>query len=44
MPLLKGKKNIGNNIRELIAHGHPQKQSVAIALHVARKRRKKLKS
>lgn len=37
MPLLKGKKNIGRNIRELKATGRPQKQSVAIALDVARR-------
>lgn len=37
MPLLEGKKNIGKNIRELKESGRPHKQSVAIALDVARK-------
>lgn len=37
MPLLKGKKNIGKNIKTEIAHGKPQKQAVAIALDVARR-------
>ena len=37
MPLLKGKKNIGRNIRELKKSGRSQKQAVAIALNVARK-------
>lgn len=37
MPLLKGKGNIGRNIRELRATGRPQKQAVAIALDVSRK-------
>jgi len=36
MPLLGGKKNVGKNIRELMAAGHPKKQSIAIALDVAR--------
>ena len=36
MPLLKGKKNIGRNIKEE-EKTHPHKQSVAIALNVARK-------
>lgn len=35
MPLKKGKKNIGKNIKELEAHGHSRKQSIAIALNVA---------
>ena len=36
MPLLKGKRNIGANIRELVADGKwPQKQAVAIALRTA---------
>lgn len=35
MPLLKGKKNVGKNIKELEASGHPQKQSIAIALKEA---------
>lgn len=37
MPLLKGKKNIGHNIKEEEAAGKPRKQSIAIALNVARK-------
>ena len=37
MPLLKGKKNIGKNIKELKSSGRPQKQAVAIALDVARR-------
>lgn len=36
MPLLKGKKNIGRNIKEE-EKTHPHKQAVAIALNVARK-------
>jgi len=36
MPLLKGKKNIGKNIKTEIAHGKPRKQAIAIALSVAR--------
>ncbi len=37
MPLLKGKKNIGHNIKAEEAAGKSKKQSVAIALNVARK-------
>ena len=37
MPLLPGKKNIEKNIKTEMAHGKPQKQSVAIALDVARR-------
>ena len=33
--LLKGKKNIGHNIKEE-EKNHPKKQAVAIALHVAK--------
>ena len=40
MPLKKGVKNIGANIRELMATGRSQKQSVAIALRVAGKSKK----
>lgn len=36
MPLLKGKKNIGKNIKEE-EKTHPKKQAIAIALSVARK-------
>jgi hypothetical protein len=37
MPLLKGKKNIGHNIEVEEKSGKDHKQSVAIALNVARK-------
>ncbi len=37
MPLLKGKKNIGNNIKTEEKAGKGKKQSIAIALNVARK-------
>ena len=37
MPLLKGKKNIGRNIKTEIAAGKPRKQAIAIALDVARR-------
>lgn len=37
MPLLKGKENIGKNIKTEIAHGKPRKQAIAIALETARK-------
>jgi len=36
-PLLKGKKNIGRNIKTEMAHGKTQKQAVAIALSEAEK-------
>jgi hypothetical protein len=36
MPLLKGKKNIGHNIAEEEKAGKSKKQSIAIALNVAR--------
>lgn len=36
MPLKKGKKAVGDNIKELMVAGHPQDQSVAIALKTAR--------
>jgi hypothetical protein len=41
MPLFKGKKNIGKNIKTEIAHGKPRKQAIAIALNVAGKSKKK---
>lgn len=41
MPLLKGKKNIGKNIKTELAHGKPRKQAIAIALNVAGKSKKK---
>lgn len=37
MPLLKGKKNIGHNIKVEEAAGKKPKQAIAIALNVARK-------
>jgi len=36
MPLLKGRKNVGKNIAELMKSGRPQKQAIAIALSHAR--------
>jgi len=43
MPLKKGKsqKVISRNIRELRHSGYPQKQSIAIAMSTAKKKRKK---
>ena len=43
MPLLKGKKNIGRNIKTELKHGKPRKQAIAIALSVsgAKLKRKK---
>jgi len=38
MPLYKGKKNIGKNIKTEIKAGKPQKQAIAIALNVSRKK------
>lgn len=35
MPLLPGKKNIGNNIKTEMAAGRPREQAIAIALHKA---------
>jgi preprotein translocase subunit YajC len=35
MPLLKGKENIGKNIKTEEEHGKPKKQAIAIALHTA---------
>jgi hypothetical protein len=37
MPLLHGKKNIGHNIEEMQAAGHPHDVAVAAALNTARK-------
>ncbi len=37
MPLKKGKKNIGSNIKTEEAAGKSKGQSIAIALNVARK-------
>jgi len=41
MPLKKGKKNIGYNIRELMSTGRSYKQSVAIALKKANVQKKR---
>lgn len=35
MPLLKGKSEIGHNVKEMEAAGHPKKQAVAAALREA---------
>jgi len=35
MPLLKGKKNIGKNIKTEMAHGKGREQAIAIALNKA---------
>ena len=43
MPLLKGKANIGHNIKAEEAAGKPKKQAIAIALNVAGKSKKKRK-
>jgi hypothetical protein len=46
VPLKRGKKNIGKNIKRMRKEGKPLKQSIAIALRVAgvaRKRKKKRK-
>ena len=39
MPLLKGRKNIGRNIKKEMESGKPRKQSLAIALAVMRKKK-----
>ena len=38
MPLFKGKKNAGKNIKIEMQHGKSKKQSVAIALAMMRKK------
>lgn len=43
MPLYKGKKNIGRNIKTEMAHGKPRKQAIAIAMSVAKMKKKKRK-
>jgi hypothetical protein len=40
MPLKRGKKNIGANIRELEKTGRPAEQAIAIAIKESRKRRR----
>lgn len=35
MPLLKGKSNVGHNVEEMEAHGHPRAQALAAALRTA---------
>ena len=44
MPLKKGKSHIGENIRELMSTGRPKEQSIAIALKVAREKKRYEKS
>ena len=39
MPLYKGKKNVGKNIKMEMKHGKPRKQAIAIAMHIARKKK-----
>ena len=39
MPLHKGKKNIGRNIKTELAHGKSKRQAIAIAMSVAGKGR-----
>lgn len=41
MPLKKGKKNIGKNIKEELKAGKPRKQAIAIAMNVAGKGKKR---
>ena len=43
MPLLPGKQNIGNNIREMEAAGHPPRVAKAAALNKAYGKKKKKK-
>ena len=43
MPLKKGVKNIGKNIKTEMAHGKTRKQAIAIALNVAGKSKKSKK-
>jgi len=38
MPLKKGKKNIGYNIKKEMAAGKPRKQAIAIALAFNRRK------
>lgn len=41
MPLIKGKKAVGKNIKTEVQHGKSHKQAVAIALDFAKKSKKK---
>ena len=43
MPLLRGKKNIGRNIEELIHSGRPRRQAIAIAMSKAGRSNKRKK-
>ncbi len=40
MPLKKGEKNIGTNIKTEMAHGKSRSEAIAIALRVAGKSKK----
>ena len=40
MPLKPGKKNVGKNVDRLQKEGKPHKQAVAIALSVAKRKKK----
>lgn len=40
MPLRRGKKNIGRNIAAELAAGKPRKQAIAIAMSMARKKKR----
>jgi len=40
MPLLPGKRNVGHNIEEMEAAGHPRAQAIAAALDVARRKKR----
>jgi len=44
MPLLKGKKNIGENISTLLKEGRPRDQAIAIALSTAKVPRRRKRS
>ena len=35
MPLKKGKKNVGKNIKEMMKSGHPRDQAIAAAMEEA---------
>jgi len=43
MPLLKGKKNMGKNIKTEMEAGKPQKQAVAIAYSMLKRKKKMAK-